>query len=391
VNIVLLPSPPFEEIGGVSTHVYMLAKGLRELGHDVAVVPENPPSCIRIPFIRLPEIIIGQANLYLSRRYRRWSEDAYYIADALWKTKGKIDVLNIQNVQHVGMAKVLRCLTGCRLALTVHGYLTYEAESRNWCIIGDKTHQWLWGMEKIGYDQVDSIICVGRRAASYITQFTAKTVTIIPNGLDTDIYKPSSEVASKKTNILFAGLLQTAKGILDALQVIHILNSRSEMRISLSVAGAGPQELAAKQYVLDNGLVDQVTFLGSLRKEKMPYFYRQGDILLFPSRQAGLSGKSEESSPYSVLEAMSSGLPIVAYRTSALEEHVQDGITGYLVAPDDVGALADRVHALMADTNLLKRMGAAARIHCVEKFSHIIMAQQYLKVYAEGATKDGSH
>ena len=386
MNIVLLPSPPFEEIGGVSTHVYMLAKGLRELGHDVAVVAENPPSCIRIPFIRLPEKIIGKANLYLSRRYRRWSEDAYYIADALWKTKGKIDVLNIQNVQHVGMAKVLRWLTGCRLVLTVHGYLTYEAESRKWCTIGDKTHQWLWAMEQDGYDQLDSIVCVGRRAASYITQFTAKLVTIIPNGLDTDIYKPSIEVASKKTRLLFAGMLQTAKGILDALQVIHILNSRAEMQISLSVAGMGPQESMAKQYVLEKGLVDHVTFLGSLRKKKMADFYRQGDILLFPSRQAGLSGKSEESSPYSVLEAMSSGLPVIAYRTSALEEHVQDGITGYLVDPDDVEALADRVHTLMADAEVLKRMGAAARSHCVAKFSHLKMAQQYLNVY-EGSTK----
>ena len=387
MNIVLLPSPPFEEIGGVSTHVYMLAKGLRELGHDVAVVMENPPSCIRIPFIRIPEKIIGQVNLYLSRRYRRWSEDAYYIADTLWKTKGKVDVLNIQNVQHVGMAKVLRYLTGCRLVLTVHGYLTYEAESRSWCIIGDKTHQWLWGMEKNGYDQVDSIICVGRRAASHVARFTAKPVTIIPNGLDTEIYKPGSEVASKKTNILFAGLLQTAKGILDALQVIHILNSRTEMQVSLSVAGTGPQETAAKQYVLDNGLLDRVAFLGALNKEKMPDFYRQGDILLFPSRQAGLSGKSEESSPYSVLEAMASGLPIVAYRTSALEEHVQDGITGYLVDPDDIGALADRVHALIVDAELLKRMGATARAHCVQKFSHIKMAQQYLTVYADSTKK----
>ena len=388
MNLVLLPSPPFEEIGGVSTHVYMLAKGLRELEHEVFVIPENPPPYVRVPLIRLPEKIFAQVNLYFSRRYRRWSEDAYYIVNTLWKTKGKIDVLNIQNVQHVGMAKVLRFLTGCRLVLTVHGYLTYEAETRNWCTIGDKTHQWLWAMEQVGYDQVDSIICVGRKAANYVTQFTAKTVTIIPNGLDTDIFKPGNEVALKKTNILFAGMLQTAKGILDALQVIHILNSRLEIAISLSVAGTGPQEAEAKQYVLDNGLLNQVAFLGSLHKKKMPEFYRHGDILLFPSRQAGLSGKSEESSPYSVLEAMSSGLPIVAYRTSALEEHVQDGITGYLVDPDDVGALADRVHTLMTDTDLLKRMGAAARAHCAEKFSHIKMAQQYLKVYDEGAIKD---
>jgi len=330
MNIVLLPSPPFEEIGGVSTHVHMLAKGLRELGHEVCVISENPPTWIRVPFIRLPEIILGRVNLYFSRRYRRWAEDAYYIADTLWKTKGKMDVLNIQNVQHVGVARLLRFLTGCRLVLTVHGYLTYEAESRQWCTIGDKTHQWLWTMEKTGYDRVDSIICVGNRAESYVAQFTRQAIVVIPNGLDTEVYKPDSKANVKTTKILFAGMLQAAKGILDAIQVLHILIGRPNMEgVSLRVAGTGPQEALAKQYVADNGLAERVTFLGAVRKDKMPDFYRQGDVLLFPSQQAGLSGKSEESSPYSVLEAMSSGLPVIAYRTSALEEHVQDGITGY--------------------------------------------------------------
>ena len=381
MKLVLLPSPPFEEIGGVSTHVYMLAKGIRELGHEVSVIPENPPTWIRVPFIRIPEVIFGWVSLYLSRRYRRWAEDAYYFVETLWKTKGQIDVLNIQNVQHVGMAKWLSSLTGCRLVLTVHGYLTYEAESRNWCSMGDQTHQWLWSMEKAGYDQVDSLVCVGRKAASYVAQFTKKPITIIPNGLDTEVYKPGSKEAPQKTRILFAGLLQAPKGILDALQAIHILDQQSKMKVSLSVAGMGPQEVAAKQYVRDNGLKDQVTFLGSLRKEKMPEFYRQGDILLFPSRQAGLSGKSEESSPYSVLEAMSSGLPVISYRTSALEEHVQDGITGYLVEAGDVNGLANRIRKLADDTELLRIMGSAARNHCVKCFSHIRMAQQYVRVY----------
>ena len=383
MNIALLPSPSFEEIGGVSTHVYMLAKGLRELGHKVFVIPENAPDWIRVPFIRVPEIIISKGSLFFSRKYRRWAEDLYYVVNTLWKTKGSLDVLNVQNVQHVGMAKLLQRVTGCRLVLTVHGYLTYEAEARKWCAIGDKTHRWLWSMEKAGYDQFDSIICVGCRAGVYVEQFTNKFITIIHNGLDTDIYIPGSEGAAKSPTLLFAGLLQPAKGILDALQVVKILAKEYGIDVLLRIAGTGSQDSMARQYVKDNRLTHNVVFLGSLSKGRMPDFYRSGDVLLFPSKQAGLSGKSEESSPYAVLEAMSCGLPIIAYRTSALKEHVEDGVTGYLVELDNVGALANRVRELIENTKLLEKMGGAARTHCMRNFSHIQMAQQYLKVYGQ--------
>ncbi|TWH47683.1 glycosyltransferase family 4 protein [Sporomusa sp. KB1] len=384
MNIVLLPSPPFEEIGGVSTHVFMLAKGLGELGHRVFVIREYPPRWFRWPFVRLPELLLEKISLNFARKYRRKVDDLYFAIDALWKTKGELQVLNIQNVQHAGIVKWLRRMTGCKAILTVHGYLTYEAESRKWCVVGDRTHQWLWALETEGYDQFDAIVCVGSRAGSYVQQFTHKPITIIPNGLDTDLFRPASGDFNPKTkiHILFVGLLQPAKGIMDAIRAIQALVRDYNLNVVLRVAGKGLQEQEARQYVAEQGLGDRVVFLGALNKEKMPDFYRSGDMLLFPSKQAGLSGRSEESSPYAVLEAMSSGLPIIAYRTSALQEHVQDGTTGYLVEPGDIVSLVKHVQELCLDTELMQKMGRAARIYCEQNYSQKKMAEQYMNVYA---------
>jgi glycosyltransferase involved in cell wall biosynthesis len=385
VNIVLLTAPSYKEIGGVATHVYMLAKGLSELGQNVTIIRNPPNTWFRVPFIRLPETIFGCINLYFSRRYRRWMEDLYYIADVLWKTKGRIDVLNIQNVQHVGMAKLLQQATGCKIVLTVHGYLTFEAESRNWCAVGDKTHQWLWSMERNGYGRFDSIVCVARRTVKHVEQFALKPISLIPNGLDTDSFKPVGELNKESRvggTILFSGALQEAKGIMDALKVIQILVKDNKNDLLLVIAGNGPQEAAARQYVLDNGLEKAVTFLGKVSREKMPAFYQRGCVLIFPSKQAGLSGKSEESSPYAVLEALASGVPAIAYRTGGLQEQILDGENGYLIDPGDVTGMAARTEKLITDTELLEKMGRSARKYCVQNFSHVKMAQQYMNVYA---------
>lgn len=382
MNIVLLPAPSFQEIGGVATHVFMLARGLEELGHRVFLINEYPPKWFRWPFVRLPEWLLSKFNICVARQYRRIAEDLYFSIELLWKTKGVVDVLNIQNVQHVEIVKWLRCVSPCRAVLTVHGYLTYESESRGWCNVGDQTHQWLLTLEREGYAEFGAIVCVGRQAVSYVKQFTSKPVSVIPNGLDMNLFCAAPKEKREKICILFAGVLQPAKGIMDALEAIRLLVQTHKAVVELRVAGKGTQAEEAKAYVVAHGLEKSVVFLGALQKEAMPAFYRSGDILLFPSKQGGISGKSEESSPYAVLEAMASGLPVVAYRTQALEDHVQEGRSGFLVQPGDCYSLADRLSELCRNAALLQEMGNAARLHCEQNYSQIKMAQRYIEVYA---------
>jgi len=333
----------------------------------------------------LPEVLIGLVSKYLAIRYVRGAEDFYYTVNSYWQTKGAVDVLNIQNVQHFGILHTLRRLTGCKTVLTFHGYLTFEAESEKLCEVGDPTQQWLWHLEKNGYDKFDSIVCVARSAVNYISQFTKTPIHIVPNGIDTDLFRPRPKATtpSAPITILFAGHLQEAKGILDALRIMLDLVRESRLNVILKVAGGGILAQKSQEFVVENGLTDNVYFYGVICKEKMASFYQSGDILLFPSKKAGFSGKSEESSPYSVLEAMACGLSVVAYKTGGLQEHIIHGVTGFLAEPDDYNGLSALIKELVLSEELLKRMGSASRKHCVQNFSNILMAQRYLDIYAQ--------
>jgi hypothetical protein len=90
------------------------------------------------------------------------------------------------------------------------------------------------------------------------------------------------------------------------------------------------------------------------------------DVLLHASAEEGL--------PNAVLEAMAAGAAAIATNVGGTSEAVRDGITGYTVACGDTGALADRLHALLADPGLCGRMGAAGAARAREEFTIAAMA-----------------
>jgi glycosyltransferase involved in cell wall biosynthesis len=99
------------------------------------------------------------------------------------------------------------------------------------------------------------------------------------------------------------------------------------------------------------------------------------DVLLMASRSEGM--------PASVIEAGTSGLPVVAYALSGIPEVVIDRETGVLAAPGDRVGLARRLHELLEDQVRRKRLGTAAARRCRERFDIRIVARQYLDLYRE--------
>ena len=85
----------------------------------------------------------------------------------------------------------------------------------------------------------------------------------------------------------------------------------------------------------------------------------------------------------SLVEAMASGLPVVASRVGGTGEAVLDGITGYLVAPRDVEDLADKIAMLVTDPNTRRRMRLAAQQRVREHFSASTMLKKTEDVYNE--------
>ena len=124
-----------------------------------------------------------------------------------------------------------------------------------------------------------------------------------------------------------------------------------DVRIAGGAASEEPEvlpDLVAQARAL--GLARRVRFTGPIARDRVPQFYASADCCVVPSRY--------ESFGLVALEAMAAGLPVIATRVGGLQVTVEDGVDGYLVEPDDVEALADRLLALWSSPALRARMGS---------------------------------
>ena len=105
----------------------------------------------------------------------------------------------------------------------------------------------------------------------------------------------------------------------------------------------------------------RVVFAGHVKDPaRMPLYYQAADIYFLPSRA--------DTAPFSVLEAMASGLPVVATNVGGIPEQVEDGNNGFLVQPGDTLAMAERLGKLISDPSACEEMGAYGRSRTLEQF-----------------------
>ncbi len=204
-------------------------------------------------------------------------------------------------------------------------------------------------------------------------------VAFIPNGVDLSTFSPqvprstcstSTGTAPATLRVLFAGrLVEEQKGVRFLLTAVSEL--REAAPITVEIAGAGPGEGRLRDLVHRMGLSSQVAFSGWVSREQMPARYARADVFVFPSLEEGM--------PNVVLEAMASGLPIVATDIYGHRGLVEHGTNGFLIAPANAGAIAEALINLCRDPKLRTRMGQASRARA-EAFTWTATAQAYLNM-----------
>ncbi len=147
---------------------------------------------------------------------------------------------------------------------------------------------------------------------------------------------------------------------------------RRNVAVRAILAGTGPDETMIRESVETRGLTDQIDLAGYMDANE---FFRQIDVLVMCSRIENL--------PYSVLEAMAAGVPVIATRVGGLSDLVEDGVNGYLIAPDDAIMLADRLDTLAQRSDLGEAMGAAGQEKLRNEFSVDVCTQAHLELYQE--------
>lgn len=125
------------------------------------------------------------------------------------------------------------------------------------------------------------------------------------------------------------------------------------------IVGAGPTEARLREQTAALGLSQEVVFVGSVPHGDVPRYFAAADVFVHPNRQ--LASGDVEGFGIVFLEAGAAGLPVVGGNSGGTPDAIRDGETGYLVDPNDVGAITDRLTMLLSDPALRTRMGAAGR------------------------------
>jgi glycosyltransferase involved in cell wall biosynthesis len=202
---------------------------------------------------------------------------------------------------------------------------------------------------------------------------------IVPFGISSRDFDLNHEEKKKVDHLkeevptlLFVGRLVYYKG-LDIL--IHAM---ADIQAKLWIIGNGPLETELKKLVLKLNLEKKVRFLGTVKQRDLVYRYHACDMLVLPSvANSEMFGMVQ-------LEAMACRKPVIATKLPTGVSWVnQDGITGILVPPKDVSALARAIQRLIQNPSLCKEMGQAGRKRVEEIFTIEKMVDGIMEVYKE--------
>ncbi len=229
-------------------------------------------------------------------------------------------------------------------------------------------------LERESLRRADRVMVFSRNILSQLERFHGidpRTVTVNPPGVDSERFRPrppaeemlrSLKLDPSRRRILFLGRLSPEKNLIFLLRALAPL--LREDRAELLLAGDGPLRAILEKEIERLNLGSSARVLPPT--ERPEDLYPLGDIFVSPSRY--------ESFGQTILEAMASGLPVVALKSAppkiltAAAEIIEDGRSGYTVA-EDPAELRNRVKELLASPELRKQMGQAGREISRERFN----------------------
>lgn len=260
---------------------------------------------------------------------------------------------------------------GCGVKQVVHLHVTPE-----WLSSNTARHRFRRWVSKWALTAGDSeILAVSNAVREHWTACIGEllpVVQVVHNGVDVSKYLPVAEKGcNQQTVIGVAARLVPMKGIEYLIDSLCLMN-RNEFQWILHVAGDGGSRADLERSVSKNGLSNRIRFLGHL--DDIERFYRSLDIYVQPSI-------STEGLPLTILEAMASGLPVVATTVGGSPEAIRDGIDGFLVPPRDPEGLRQALERLLRDGVLRQSMGQNARQRVTELFSLERCARRVMAVY----------
>jgi phosphatidylinositol alpha-mannosyltransferase len=367
VRVGLVSPYDFASPGGVNDHVRHLARHLRQLGHETRIFAPSSRSDIDFDtarFYRIGTPIAVPANASVARITL-----SFHLASrvAAIIEKERFDVLHF----HEPLMPALP-MTMLRMSTTAN-VGTFHAFARS-----NLGYHYGRPLLQPYLEHIHQAIAVSEPARAFVNRyFPDFPMRVIPNGIDLDAFKPGltpiRHLRDDKLNILFVGRLEKRKGLGDLLRAYRLLQTRVP-RTRLIIVGDGPLRGNVESYVARYRLPD-VIMAGYVPETVKPRYYASADIFCAPATGA-------ESFGIVLLEALASGLPVVATEVPGYMSVLEPGHDSLTVQPRSWRELAASLVVLARDAELRRRMGDYAR-EKAWRYSWPSVASQVVDVYEE--------
>lgn len=374
--------------GGAEWHGYHLAKALDKLGHEVHYVTNyseplefnnvityntykniSPKEISRIPFMGFNKWILKhfKENLLAARK-----------ATEILKKEKDFDIIHC----HGNLAALILSKNNKKIPVvyTEHDappwICTYRAAFERFA---RKIFYYLLNLTAMkNVSHIISITDVQKKFFVNKWNISNEKISVIPNGVDTSSFNANNDGKdiniNKKYNLpanysIFVGRLEDRKG------VDSLIRSLKDVDITSAIIGDGPDKNKLKNISDVMGVSDRVRFTGSVSDNDLRGLYSNASFFVLPSVSEGL--------PLTVLEAMASGIPVIANDIPGISEIIKHGDNGFLVDTNNINSLITAEQFMINNVLLCKRMGIKARETIEKKYSWEAMAIKIVDVYKE--------
>jgi glycosyltransferase involved in cell wall biosynthesis len=402
--------------GGQGIYIAALARALTDAGHRVDVIsgPPYPQLDDDIPLVRIPSLDLYAVDNHvtaLRAHHFRSATDLFEYFSMLsggfpepytfgrrlvrWMLRrgGGYDVVHDNQSLSWGLLELQT--RGFPVLATIHHPIQHDrdialAHARGWRhrLLIRRWHAFLRMQTRVvrRLEHVVTVSSASRDDIAHAFDIPAARIDVVPNGIDTEAFRPLPEVPRRGTDgrprrlMTVASADQPLKGLAYLLDAFAALR-RDHEDLELLVVGRPREDGDTLKRLKRLGLERHVTFRHGLTREEIVELYAEATLAVVPSLYEGFG--------LPAAEAMACGVPVVSTRGGALAEVVGDA--GLLVPPADAEALRAAIDALLGDDTRRRGLAARGRRRAVERFSWTVtgrrMAEHYVGMLdAHGAT-----
>lgn len=379
--------------GGTGAYVYYLSNELIKQGNSVCIVTGYDASAdvkvnkqLSAFFLKTPKTPIVKSFLFAGSAHRKMNK----IRDSC-----------AADIAHANLPLVpsfaVPARFGKTLISTVHSTWKGEAEA----IRGEPygrlnpnekfmvSFNWFLRIfEEKMLERSNKIIAVSdftRRELLQYYKVKEGKIRVIHNGVDVNKFQPASDKRKAKEElglnpediaILSVGRLYARKGLFNLIESMPAVVKRfRNAKFVISGKGQSNEMKKLVAHAEKLGVRNSIIFTGYFPDKKLPKLYQAADVFAFSTFYENL--------PFAVLEALSTGLPVVTTHVGGIPEMIDNGENGFLVQPFNAKQLSDRILYLLEHPAEANEMGFLARKIILERFDWRLIVKKVLRVYEE--------